>query len=298
NDVKQYTNLTFAGIEFLSSPVDASTRTGIHVDVWVSDPSDFRLKLVDLGPDGVFGGGNESESEIILGTGTVPGLELAAWNTIDIPFSAFPGGLPNRSALGQMILSGASSTLYIDNVYFYGNEVVVTDEPTEAAPTPTYDGADVISMFSNAYTDVPVDTWSAPWDNASLEDVQIEGDDVKKYTGLVFAGVEAVSSTIDVTSMTHFSMDIWTPDATDGGQVFKILLRDFGADGAFDGGDDTLHEVVLDASTTPGIGTGQWITLDIPLSDFTGLTTRENIAQLVIAGDLPTVYVDNVLFHR
>lgn len=298
DNVKRYTNLVFAGVEFLSAPVDASTRTGIHIDVWVQDPSDLRLKLVDLGPDGVFGGGNESESEIVLGTDTDPSLQVGQWNSLDIPFSAFPGGLPNRGALGQLILSGASSTLYVDNVYFYGEEVVVVPEPSEAAPTPTYAAEDVISLFSNAYTDVPVDTWSAEWDNASVEDVQVAGDDVKRYTGLGFAGVEAVSSTIDASAMTHFRMDVWTPSPTDAGQLLTVLLRDFGADGAFDGGDDTLHEIALDATTTPALGTGAWITLDIPLSDFAGLTTREHIAQIVVSGDLPTLYVDNVLFHR
>jgi hypothetical protein len=38
--------------------------------------------------------------------------------------------------------------------------------------------------------------------------------------------------------------------------------------------------------------------LDIPLSDFTGLTGRTNLAQLIISGDPNTVYVDNVYFYR
>ncbi|MCB0314833.1 MAG: hypothetical protein KDH84_16510, partial [Calditrichaeota bacterium] len=38
--------------------------------------------------------------------------------------------------------------------------------------------------------------------------------------------------------------------------------------------------------------------LDIPLADFTGLTSRAHLAQLVLSGDLSTVYVDNVYFRR
>ena len=34
-------------------------------------------------------------------------------------------------------------------------------EPSVAAPTPTRDPANVISLFSDAYTDVPVDTFLA-----------------------------------------------------------------------------------------------------------------------------------------
>jgi hypothetical protein len=80
--------------------------------------------------------------------------------------------------------------------------------------------------------------------------------------------------------------------------VFKIKLVDFGADGAFEGGDDVEHELTLTADSTPAIATGSWVTLNIPLTEFTGLTTRGHLAQLIISGDPNTVYVDNVLFHK
>jgi hypothetical protein len=45
---------------------------------------------------------------------------------------------------------------------------------------------------------------------------------------------------------------------------------------------------------------GSWVSLDIPLSDFTGLTTRAHIAQLIYVepSGNNTVYVDNVYFHN
>ena len=80
----------------------------------------------------------------------------------------------------------------------------------------------------------------------------------------------------------------------------KVQLVDFGADGAFGGGDDVLHELTFDANTTPAVTPGTWSTIDVPLSDFTGLTTRGHIAQMILVGtgDLNTVYVDNVFFYR
>ena len=143
-----------------------------------------------------------------------------------------------------------------------------------------------------------MDTWSAEWDAADVADVQVAGDDVKLYTNVTFAGIEFTSETIDGTSMTHFHMDVWTPDETSAPAVFKIKIVDFGADGAFDGGDDTEHEIFLDNTTNPAMGTGSWVKLDIPLSDFTGLTTKGHLAQLIISGDPNTVYVDNILFHK
>ncbi len=167
--------------------------------------------------------------------------------------------------------------------------------PATAAPEPTTSADSVISLFSNVYTNVTVDTWDTGWEfsTADVEDIQIDGDDVKRYKNLNFVGIEFSSQTIDATGMTHFHLDIWTPDPTGAPASFKVLLIDFGANGIFDGGDDVSHELTF---TSPSIATGSWVGLDIPLSSFTGLTTRGHVAQLVLSGDLPTIYLDNVYF--
>ena len=296
NTTKKYTNLVFAGIEFTSATVNASAMTHLHMDVWVHDPSSFKVKLVDFGANGAFGGGDDVEHEITLSAGTTPAVTADAWSSLDIPLSSFTG-LTTKGHLAQMIISGGNRTLYLDNVYFYRTTVTPPTAPTTAAPTPAYAAGNVVSLFSNAYTNVAVDTWSAVWDNADVADVQVAGNDTKKYTNLVFSGTEFTTATVNATTMTHFRMDIWTPDATAAASL-KIKLVDFGANGAFGGGDDVEHELTLTATSTPALATGQWVTLDIPLSAFTGLTTRGHLAQLIFAGDLRTLYVDNVLFHK
>ena len=114
----------------------------------------------------------------------------------------------------------------------------------------------------------------------------------------MFAGIEFTSTRFNATAMTHFSMDVWTPDATAAPAAFRIKLVDFGANGAFGGGDDVEHELTLTGSSTPALATGSWVTLDIPLTRFAGLVTKGNLAQLIISGDPKTVFVDNVLLHR
>jgi hypothetical protein len=168
--------------------------------------------------------------------------------------------------------------------------------PQTAAPVPMVSADSVISLFSNAYTNVPVDTWDTGWlnSNADVEDIQIDGDDVKRYKNLNFVGIEFASQTVDITSMNRFHMDIWTPDPTELPASFKVLLIDFGADGVFDGGDDVSHELSF---TSPTLKTGEWVSLDVPLSSFAGLTTRAHLAQMVLSGELPNVYVDNVYFY-
>jgi hypothetical protein len=294
DDVKLYTNVAYAGIEFASQPVDASPYTHLHLDVYSLDPSLFKVKLVDFGADGVYGGGDDSESEISLTPTTNPAMLAGAWSTLDLPLAAF-SGLSGTGHLTQLILSGASSTLYVDNIYFFTGEA--PSGPPQPAPAPAPAAADVVALFSDAYDEVPVDTWSADWDMADVMDLEVQGDAVKRYSNLVYAGIEFTGQTVDASTLTHFHMDLWTPDPTDA-TVFKVKLVDFGANGAYGGGDDREHELTFSASTTPALATGSWIRLDIPLDQFSNLTSRAHLAQLILSGQLGTVFVDNVLFHR
>jgi beta-glucanase (GH16 family) len=164
--------------------------------------------------------------------------------------------------------------------------------PSVSAPTPQRTAANVKSLFSNAYTNLPVTTWSASWDNADVADFSIGADNLKKYTNLLFAGIEF--PIINASAMTHLHMDIWTPDASS----FKIKLVDFGPNGIYNGGgDDREHELTYNTTTNPAIANGQWISLDIPLSNFSTLTTRTSLAQLLISTHSNTVFVDNVYFY-
>ena len=166
-------------------------------------------------------------------------------------------------------------------------------EPSAAAADPTAEETDVISMFSNVYTDVIVDTWRTGWSSATLDDVQIGTNDVKKYSALDFVGIETTgANSIDASGMDYFTFDAWTPDAT----TYRVKLVDFGADNAFGGGDDKEQEIAFESPAT-----GSWTNHKIKLSDFTGLTTTEHISQFIFsaapAGGA-TLFVDNVYFSK
>jgi beta-glucanase (GH16 family) len=184
----------------------------------------------------------------------------------------------------------------VDYVRVYQRvETTNPTEPTVAAPTPAHQAANVISMFSDAYTDVPVDTWSTNWSVSDFADVTIAGDPTKKYTNLGFNGIETVNPgpALDLTTagMNYLHMDIWTPNSTE----FKVKLVDFLGDGYQGANGDTEAELIF----TPTIG--QWHSLHIPLADFTtaGMTSMTNITQLIITSapyQASTVFVDNVYY--
>ena len=289
NATKKYSNLDFVGIETVMNTVDASNMTHIHLDVWSPDFTLFGIKLVDFGPDGAFGGGDDVEHQLDFEN---PGQ--GNWVSYDIPLTDFTA-LTTTGNIAQYILVGqptGTTTVYVDNLYFYRDGGGNPNEPSAAAPTPTVDAGDVISLFSDAYSDVSVDTWRTDWSSAEFEDVSVVGNATKKYSSLDFVGIETVASTIDATDMTHFHIDVWSADFT----FFAIKLVDFGADGAFGGGDDVEHQIDY---TMPA--QGGWISYDIPLTDFTNLTTKANMAQYILVGQptgANTIFVDNIYFHR
>lgn len=289
NDTKKYSGLTFVGIETVTSMIDATEMTHFHTDIWSDNLTEFRVKLVDFGANAAYGGGDDVEHEIVISN---PAQE--EWVGIDIPLSAFTG-LTTRAHIAQLIYVGApagSASVYVDNVYFYKQSAT----PQTAAPTPTVAASQVISMFSDAYTNVAIDTWKTSWSSATLTDIEIQGNATKRYSDLNFVGIEAIGGNmIDATAMTHFHVDVWSGNFT----TFKIKLVDLGANGVYNGvgvADDVEHEIVI---TAPAQNT--WISLDIPLSDFTNLTTRAHLSQFIFAAEpigSTTVYIDNVYFHN
>lgn len=114
NNTLKYTNVNYLGIEATTVPINATAMNLFHIDVFTPNMTTFRVKLVDFGANGVFGGGDDSEHELSM-TPTLNG-----WNSYNLLLSSFTG-LTARAHIAQIILSGnpaGSGTLYVDNMYF------------------------------------------------------------------------------------------------------------------------------------------------------------------------------------
>jgi hypothetical protein len=115
NNMKKYANLGYAGIEFVSHQVDASQMAYFHVDIWTPDMTAFHVKLVDFGPDGAYGGGDDTAVEL-----AVPVAALKQWQSIDLPLSSFTG--MNFKNQAQIVIVGepyANGTVFLTNVYYH-----------------------------------------------------------------------------------------------------------------------------------------------------------------------------------
>ncbi len=262
-----------------------ATNAIVKIMVWKPVVSDVGIKFIL--PSG------EALPEI-----KVPNTLINQWEELTFDFS---GRIDHPATIGQdqiaifpdFNLDGRAqdNICYFDNITF--SEISQAPQPTVAAPTPTVPSENVTSLFSNAYTDVPVDTWLTGWSSAVLSDIQIQGNDTKLYTTLDFAGIETVANPIDATDMDFFHIDVWSPNAT----TFRVKLVDLGAG--------------VEGEIAFNIAQEEWVSLEIPLDNFADptlvtdpaklLTVRSSLQQFIISG-LPigavTAYVDNVYLSK
>ena len=170
--------------------------------------------------------------------------------------------------------------------------------PADIAPTPTHPSGSVISLYSSSYNDRPIDTWNPHWQWSTTDDgtYMIDGHETRMYSSLNFVGIEFLTSLVDASEMTHFHADIYAPFGTN----FKIKFVTFNENNGYAG---QTQEMTFDAESSPAFTTGEWLSLDIPLEDFTFQPASESpwsrIGQLVfVTDDAQLILVDNLYWHQ
>ncbi len=292
--ILHYFDFNFVGIQFTSPTVDATGMTHLHVDIYLPNQlnanAQFQIELVDFGADvsGV------NTTNIAVG-------QSQQWISLDIPLADFTG-LTNRSNLAQIIfvdVTGNIPSFYADNIYFYDDggdppppPPLPDYAPTEPAPTPTHAPENVISIFSDHYDNVPVDYYNGywePWQTTESSIFDLDGNNMLYYFDFNFVGIEFSNPTVDATSMTHLHVHIYLPNPLSANTQFQVELVDFGA------------EVAGVLATTITVDqTEQWISLNLPLDNFAGLTSRANLAQIIfvdVDGNIPSFFADNIYFY-
>jgi len=163
----------------------------------------------------------------------------------------------------------------------------------QPAPVPSDDPTNVISIFSDSYTDVPVDYYNgywAPYQTTQSADFAVNGDHILYYTDFNFVGIQFSAPTVDATTMTHIHMDIFIPGTLTAAAQLKLEIVDNGSGGT--------------GAYTSNIQTSQsksWISYDIPLSNFAGLSDKSHLFQIIFStptNNIPGFYADNIYFHK
>jgi hypothetical protein len=159
---------------------------------------------------------------------------------------------------------------------------------TAASTPPARSDADVISIFSDAYTDVTLDELPTSWSSSNFEATTVADDNVWKLTNLDFLGIVTnYANGIDVASMESLHIDYWVPSGTTNELFVKIV-------NTIDGG-----EAIESLGTTIA---GSWQSIDLDMTGFDGgsLANKNKITQILIDSDgaAGVVYVDNFYFYK
>ncbi|MDX6746290.1 PKD domain protein [Polaribacter sp. PL03] len=164
----------------------------------------------------------------------------------------------------------------------YTMEFEVTEilAPIVSAGTPpARNEADVISIFSDAYTDVASTDLNPNWGQQTVYTAfDLNGDAMIQYSNLNYQGIQ-IGATQDISTMEFLHLDVWTADATDI-ETYLISVA--------------TGEKLIKTSLTKDA----WTSINIPLSEFTaqGLSIND-IHQFKFVG-AGSVFIDNLYFYK
>jgi hypothetical protein len=271
DNILHYTNFNFVGIQFTSPTINATPMTHLHVDIYFPNTltanARFKIEVVDFGT----GGTGAFSTNISV-------AQSQQWISLDIPFSNF-AGLSNRANLAQIIFVddlGNIPSFYADNIYLYSVSTPPA-APTTPAPTPTHSAADVISIFSDAYTAISGTDLNPNWGQATVvTQVPIAGNNTLKYAGLNYQGIQLGSSQ-NVSAMGFLHLDFWTANST----ALNVFIISPGP---------------VETAFSLTVPTSGWSSVDIPLSAFAPVNLSD-VIQLKFEGN-GDIYLDNIYFRK
>ncbi|HEY5687949.1 MAG TPA: glycosyl hydrolase family 16, partial [Yeosuana sp.] len=165
------------------------------------------------------------------------------------------------------------------------------------APIPTRDPSTVTSIFSDTYTNVPVDFFNGFWEpyqTTLSADFVIEGNHILNYTNFNFVGNQFSNPTVNATQKSNVHINMYIPGEVPANMDFLITIVDFGLDRVQGGGDDTREQVFFNKAIWIA---NTWITLEFPIT----LTNKNNIGQIIYENinfsSLRNFYLDNIYFY-
>jgi hypothetical protein len=261
---------------------DAETRT-ITIMVWKSEISDVGIKLETAS--------NWAQPEI-----KVSNTKVNEWEELVFDFSGREFPPDGESFNGISVFPDFKDEgvdreedviVYFDNITFDGFVTTEDDNgngngddqvPAVAAPAPSHDADKVISIFSDAYTDVEGTNFNPGWGQSTqAQIIDIEENATLRYANFSFQGTE-LAPAIDASSMTHIHLAMWTADAET--VNFTVISP---------GPEEKLYG--LDVTH------GEWVSYTIPLDHFDNVDLS-NIFQLKFDGGngSQTLYLDNIYF--
>ncbi|MHA7831240.1 MAG: Ig-like domain-containing protein [Flagellimonas sp.] len=301
------------GLFWLSEGASTEEDEGGYV-LWLDEVKFEKLGTIAQ-PRPAILNGNDVEQEGFLGIPLQIGGLTQTFNTVSgdvtllvqpsyFDFESSNNSIATVNELGLVSIIGkgeATISATLANVAATGSLALTVESAFEFAPTPPVrDPSDVISIFSEAYQNVAVDYLNGFFipdgqtTQGGAPPLDLNGDRIINYTDLNFVGIGFFDDVapINATEMTTLHVDIKVNETIQPGDFIRLqLLNSVG------GSNETSGSVTFDANT---FTTNQWVSLDIPLADFTGLGNRTQLGLLFFITDstISDIFVDNIYFYR
>jgi hypothetical protein len=304
-------------LTYAAAPVGPE-GTGLGYTFWIDELKFEKLGTVAQSRPSIFGGEDRVEETFLNARFNASPLRqtfnlASGRNQTVIPtpfyfdFRSSNTGVATVNELGEVSILGtgtAEITATIAGVRAQGSlNVDVLGEFVNADTPPVRNSGDVISIFSDAYTNVNNLNFAIFNDaNVQVEEVNFGGNQIVEYNNLTFVGL-GWQGTVDVSTMTHLHIDVQVSAGTN--PILTVELIDFGPDNADtgSGSDDTGGGFGVLPSD---LQEGTWVGIDIPVNaftrgtggGFTGSPNLNNIARVVLVSNGSSIIVDNIYFYK
>ena len=259
--------------------IDLSTMEKMYIDYYTTQDvvgAKLFVKLVDT---------NDSQ-ELLLDLGAVT---AGSWQTVEVDLTAQNTANIDLSTVTQFLIDPSTDgdTFYIDNWYFAkGSPTTPATAPTTAPAAPTLDAADVISFYSDSYTDIALGEYFPNWSEATVTDFPIDGNNIWKMASMNFASVTQYDG-VDLSGMNKMYIDYWTTQDVVGAKLFVKLVDT-----------NDSQELLLDLGA---VTAGSWQTVEVDLTaQNTANIDLSTVTQFLIdpSTDGDTFYIDNWYFAK
>lgn len=221
---------------------------------------------------------------VATGTSVIPQITSAtatqAGNGSSATLITQATAIPGDATVLVTAPDGTTQKTYTVSIYEEG--------PPTAAPTPpARNASDVISLYSDSYTDV-ASNFDAGWCGAgSVQEVTIGGNPTIKYLNNACQGI-VLNAGVDASTFTHLHVDVYIEAGTDlTSSVFnlKFVQQPGGA----------ALEVLFNVASSPALVAGSWLQLDVPVD----LTTFTGFKEFGITSNLNSkVWYDNLYAYK
>ena len=195
----------------------------------------------------------------------------------------------NTSGSGNktITLTATANTTYATrtaNITVSGSSVTKTIVVTQsslmptAAPTPAVNASNVISVYSDAYTNIMRNDGWQNWYGNTFSTVSINGNSTLNDISTCCFGANFTTASVNITSMTKLHVDVFPTVST---------TMDYGFVTASGNPSKTLTLI-----------TGQWNSVDLNLSSDLAAGDHTQVQQIGFWNVAGTFYLDNVLFYN